>query len=81
MLKTNETDLIDESADVCLHLSGHVTSPAFGRVLSFVGIRSACTSFSPFTLVHISIYGYDGVGQQLREVVRQAIISTGYNYQ
>ena len=50
MLKTNGTELIDESADVCLHFSGHVTSPAFGRVLSFVGIRSAHTSFSPFTL-------------------------------
>ena len=35
MLKTNGTELIDESADVCLHFSGHVTSPAFGRVLSF----------------------------------------------
>ena len=36
MLKTNGTELIDESADVCLHFSGHVTSPAFGRVLSFL---------------------------------------------
>ena len=35
MLKTNGTELIDDSADVCLHFSGHVTSPAFGRVLSF----------------------------------------------
>ena len=35
MLKTNGTELIDESADVCLHFSGHVTSPALGRVLSF----------------------------------------------
>ena len=35
MLKTNGTELIDESADVCLHFSGHVTSPAFGRVLNF----------------------------------------------
>ena len=50
MLKTNETELIDESADVCLHFSGHVTSHAFGRVLNFVGIRPAHTSFSPFTL-------------------------------
>ena len=32
MLKTNGTELIDESGDVCLHFSGHVTSPAFGRV-------------------------------------------------
>ena len=32
MLKTNGTELIDESADVCLHLPGHVTAPAFGRV-------------------------------------------------
>ena len=48
MLKTNGTELIDESADICLHFSGHVTSPAFGRVLSFVGIRAA---HSPFTLV------------------------------
>ena len=51
MLKANGTELIDESADVCLHFSGHVTSPAFGRVyLVFVGIRAAHTSFSPFTL-------------------------------
>ena len=35
MLKTNGTELIDESADVCLHFSGHVTSQAFERVLSF----------------------------------------------
>ena len=33
--KTNGTELIDESADVCLHFSGHVTSQAFERVLSF----------------------------------------------
>ena len=36
MLKTNGTELIDESADVCLHLSGHVTSQAFESVLSFL---------------------------------------------
>ena len=36
MLKTNGTELIDESADVCLHFSGHVTSPACVRVLSFL---------------------------------------------
>ena len=41
MLKTNKTELIDESADVCesakisLHFSGDVTSPAFGKVLCF----------------------------------------------
>ena len=37
MLKTNGTELIDESGNVCLHFSGHVTSPAH-------------TYFSPFTL-------------------------------
>ena len=36
MLKTNGTELIDESADVCLHFSGHVMSAAFGRVLKFL---------------------------------------------
>ena len=35
ILKTNGTELIDESADACLHFSGHVTSQAFERVLSF----------------------------------------------
>ena len=35
ILKTNGTELIDESANVCLHFSGHVTSQAFERVLSF----------------------------------------------
>ena len=35
IFKTNGTELIDESADVCLHFSGHVTSHAFERVLSF----------------------------------------------
>ena len=35
MLNTNGTELIGESADVCLHFSGHVTSSAFGRVLHF----------------------------------------------
>ena len=42
MLKMNGTKLIDESADVCLHFSGHVTSPAFGRVLSW---NSRCAYF------------------------------------
>ena len=46
----NGTELIDESADVCLHFSGHVTSQDFERVLSFGGIRVASTSFSPYTL-------------------------------
>ena len=36
ILKTNATELIDESADVCLHFSGHVTSQAFERVISFL---------------------------------------------
>ena len=44
MLRTNETELIDESADVCLHFSGHVTSPAFERVLSFCW-NSRCAYF------------------------------------
>ena len=35
IFKTNGTELIDESANVCLHFSGHVTSQAFERVLSF----------------------------------------------
>ena len=51
IFKTDGTELTDESADVCLHFSGHVTSQAFERVYSvFVGIRVACTSFSPYTL-------------------------------
>ena len=44
MLKTNGTELIGESADVCLHFSGHVTSPAFERVLSFCW-NSHCVYF------------------------------------
>ena len=36
VFKTNGTELIDESVDVCLHFSGHVTSQAFERVLSFL---------------------------------------------
>ena len=44
IFKTNGTELIDESADVCLHFSGHVTSPAFGRVLSFC-LNSRCACF------------------------------------
>ena len=42
IFKTNGTELIDESADVCLHFSGHVTSQAFERVLSFC-FNSRCT--------------------------------------
>ena len=42
--------LIDESADVCLYFSGHVTSQAFERVLSFCW-NSRCMYFvSPHTL-------------------------------
>ena len=44
MLKTNRTGLIDESADVCLHFSGNVTSLASGRVLSFCW-NSGCAYF------------------------------------
>ena len=44
MLKTNGTELIDESADVCLHFSGHMTAPAFGRVLSYCW-NSRCAYF------------------------------------
>ena len=33
IFKTNGTGLIDESADVRLHFSGHVTSQAFERVM------------------------------------------------
>ena len=43
IFKTNGTEL-DESADVCLHFSGHVTSPAFQRVLSFCW-NSRCMYF------------------------------------
>ena len=56
MLKTKGTELMDESAVVCLHFSGHVASPAFGRVIVFVGIRAAHTSFSPFTLHCEALY-------------------------
>ena len=35
IFKTNGTELIDESADVCLHFSGQVKSQAFESVLSF----------------------------------------------
>ena len=35
IFKMNGTELIDKSVDVCLHFSGHVTSQAFERVLSF----------------------------------------------
>ena len=44
MFKTNGTELVDESADVCLHFSGHVTSQAFERVLSFCW-NSRCMYF------------------------------------
>ena len=44
IFKTNGTQLIDESADVCLHFSGHVTSQAFKRVLSF-SWNSRCMYF------------------------------------
>ena len=40
----NRTELIDESADVCLHFSGHVTSQAFERALSFC-LNSRCMYF------------------------------------
>ena len=53
MLKTNGTELIDESADVCLHFSGHVMSPAFGCNDNLVLLEFALrigTSFSSFTL-------------------------------
>ena len=45
------TEHIDESADVCLHFSGHVTSQVLKEYSVFVGIRAACTSFSPYTLI------------------------------
>ena len=44
IFKTNGTELIDEAADVCLHFSGHVTSQAFERVLSFCW-NSRCMYF------------------------------------
>ena len=44
IFKTNGTELIDESADVCSHFSGHVTSQAFERVLSFCW-NSRCMYF------------------------------------
>ena len=44
IFKTNGTELIDESADVCLHFSGHVTSQAFKRVLIFCW-NSRCMYF------------------------------------
>ena len=44
IFKTNGTKLIDESADVCLHFSGHVTSHTFERVLSFCW-NSRCMYF------------------------------------
>ena len=44
IFKTNGTELIDESADVCLHFSGHVTSQDFERVLSFCW-NSRCMYF------------------------------------
>ena len=52
MLKTNGTERIDESADVCLHFSGHVTYLVrpLEEYLVFILIRTAHTSFSPFTL-------------------------------
>ena len=53
MLKTNGTELIDESADVCLHISGHVTSPAIGRVLSFCW-NSRCADF--IYSIYLAVY-------------------------
>ena len=44
IFKTNEIELIGESADVYLHFSGHVTSQAFERVLSFCW-NSLCMYF------------------------------------
>ena len=44
IFKTNETELIDESADVGLHFLGHVTPQAFQRVLSFCW-NSRCMYF------------------------------------
>ena len=55
IFKTNGTELIDESADVCLHFSGHVTQLlSFTQYSVFVGIRVPCTSFSPYTLTMYS---------------------------
>ena len=44
IFKTNQTELIDESADGCLHFSGHETSQAFERVLRFCW-NSCCVYF------------------------------------
>ena len=44
IFKTNGTELIEESAVVCLHFSGHVTSQAFEIVLSFCW-NSRCMYF------------------------------------
>ena len=44
IFKMNGTELIDESAYVCLHFSDHVTSLAFERVLSFCW-NSRCMYF------------------------------------
>ena len=44
IFKMNGTEVIDESAVVCLHFSGHVTSQAFERVLSFCW-NSRCMYF------------------------------------
>ena len=44
IFKANWTELIDESANVCLHFSGHVTSQSFTRVLSFCW-NSRCIYF------------------------------------
>ena len=44
IFKTNGTELIDESADVCLHFSGHVMSQAFERELCFCW-NSRCMYF------------------------------------
>ena len=52
MLKTNATELIDESADVLFtlfRLCGR--HRPLEEYLVFVGIRDAHTSFSPFTSV------------------------------
>ena len=50
IFKTNGTELVDESADVCLHFSGHATSQAFERVLSFCWNSRCMLFFSPYTL-------------------------------
>ena len=56
MLKTNGTELIDESADVCLHFSGHVTPrPLEEYFIVFVGIRDAHTSFGQIFQYILSI--------------------------